>query len=104
MTIATLLVTSIILSFGVSGFKGMVTVMSIGTVVCRCLSGDIGADLKPAIFWELAQEAAAAEFVGLFRSDRFSIFFERCVRFVKDATHPTPLLAPRQNDGCHRSG
>ncbi|MFQ6003799.1 MAG: OPT family oligopeptide transporter, partial [Candidatus Zixiibacteriota bacterium] len=35
MTIATLLVTSVILlSFGISGFRGMVTVMSIGTVVC----------------------------------------------------------------------
>jgi len=49
MTIATLLVTCLILVyFGVEGVQGMVTAMSVGTIVCIavCMSGDIAQDLK----------------------------------------------------------
>jgi len=105
MTIGTLLVTSVILlSFGVSGFRGMVTVMSIGTVVCIavCLSGDIAQDLKTGyLLGATPRKQQIMEFVGLLfpaLAMGFTVFLlSDAFGFVKDATHPTPLLAPQAN-------
>ena len=105
MTIATLLVTSVILlSFGVSGFRGMVTVMSIGTVVCIavCLSGDIAQDLKTGyLLGATPRRQQVMEFVGLLFPALvmgFTVFLlSNAFGFVKDAAHPTPLLAPQAN-------
>ncbi|MFH2054369.1 MAG: oligopeptide transporter, OPT family, partial [bacterium] len=105
MTIATLLVTCLVLSaFGVAGFAGMVTAMSVGAVVCIavCMSGDIAQDLKTG--WLLGatpRRQQWTEFIGLAASaltmgvviyilgDTFG--------FVADANHPDPLLAPQAN-------
>jgi putative OPT family oligopeptide transporter len=105
MTIGTLLVTSVILlSFGVSGFRGMVTVMSIGTVVCIavCLSGDIAQDLKTGyLLGATPRNQQIMEFVGLLfpaLAMGFTVFLlSNAFGFVKDATHPSPLLAPQAN-------
>lgn len=105
MTIATLLVTSVILlSFGISGFRGMVTVMSIGTVVCIavCLSGDIAQDLKTGyLLGATPRHQQIMEFVGLLFPALmmgFTVFLlNSAFGFVKNATHPTPLLAPQAN-------
>ncbi|MCK4404412.1 MAG: oligopeptide transporter, OPT family [candidate division Zixibacteria bacterium] len=105
MTIATLLVTSVILlSFGISGFRGMVTVMSIGTVVCIavCLSGDIAQDLKTGyLLGATPRHQQIMEFVGLLFPALmmgFTVFLlSSAFGFVKDATHPSPLLAPQAN-------
>jgi putative OPT family oligopeptide transporter len=105
MTIATLLVTSVILlSFGVSGFKGMVTVMSIGTVVCIavCLSGDIAQDLKTGyLLGATPRQQQVMEFVGLLfpaLAMGFTVFLlSSAFGFVRDAAHPSPLLAPQAN-------
>ena len=105
MTIATLLVTSVILlTFGVSGFRGMITVMSIGTVVCIavCLSGDIAQDLKTGYLLGASPKSQQVmEFVGLLFPALvmgFTIFLlNDAFGFVRDATHPSPLLAPQAN-------
>ncbi|KPK77627.1 MAG: hypothetical protein AMJ89_02070 [candidate division Zixibacteria bacterium SM23_73] len=105
MTIATLLVTSVILlSFGISGFKGMVTVMSIGTVVCIavCLSGDIAQDLKTGyLLGATPKQQQIMEFVGLLFPALVmgsTVFLlNTAFGFVRDAAHPTPLLAPQAN-------
>jgi putative OPT family oligopeptide transporter len=105
MTIATLLVTSVILlSFGVSGFRGMVSVMSIGTVVCIavCLSGDIAQDLKTGyLLGATPRQQQIMEFVGLLfpaLAMGFTVFLlSNAFGFVRDATHPSPLLAPQAN-------
>jgi len=105
MTIATLLVTSVILlSFGISGFKGMVTVMSIGTVVCIavCLSGDIAQDLKTGyLLGATPKQQQMMEFVGLLFPALVmgsTVFLlNTAFGFVRDAAHPTPLLAPQAN-------
>jgi putative OPT family oligopeptide transporter len=105
MTIATLLVTSLILlSFGVSGFQGMITVMSIGTVVCIavCLSGDIAQDLKTGhLLGATPEKQQTMEFVGLLAPALvmgFVIFLlGSAFGFVRTEAHPTPLLAPQAN-------
>lgn len=105
MTIATLLVTSLILlSFGVSGLPGMVTVMFIGTIVCIavCMSGDISQDLKTGFLLGASpKKQQLMEFVGLIFPAifmGFTIFLlNNAFGFVKDATHPAPLLAPQAN-------
>ena len=105
MTIATLLVTSLILlSFGVSGLSGMVTVMFIGTIVCIavCLSGDISQDLKTGfLLGATPKKQQLMEFVGLIFPALFMGFtvflLNDAFGFVKDATHPAPLLAPQAN-------
>lgn len=105
MTIATLLVTSLILlSFGVSGFQGMITVMSIGAVVCIavCLSGDIAQDLKTGhLLGATPQKQQTMEFVGLLAPALvmgFTIFLlNTAFGFVRSEAHPTPLLAPQAN-------
>lgn len=69
MTIATLLVTCLILlNFGVSGITGMITAMSIGTIVCIavCMSGDIAQDLKTGYLLGATPKVQQRfEFVGL---------------------------------------
>jgi putative OPT family oligopeptide transporter len=105
MTIATLLVTSLILlSFGVSGLSGMVTVMFIGTIVCIavCMSGDISQDLKTGfLLGSSPKNQQLMEFVGLIFPALFMGFtvflLNDAFGFVKDATHPAPLLAPQAN-------
>lgn len=105
MTIATLLVTSLILlSFGVSGLSGMVTVMFIGTIVCIavCMSGDISQDLKTGFLLGASpKNQQLMEFVGLIFPALFMGFtvflLNNAFGFVKDATHPAPLLAPQAN-------
>jgi putative OPT family oligopeptide transporter len=105
MTIATLLVTSLILlSFGVSGLSGMVTVMFIGTIVCIavCMSGDISQDLKTGfLLGSSPKNQQLMEFVGLIFPAIFMGFtvflLNNAFGFVKDATHPAPLLAPQAN-------
>jgi putative OPT family oligopeptide transporter len=105
MTIATLLVTSVILlAFGISGIRGMITVMSIGTVVCIavCLSGDIAQDLKTGyLLGATPKQQQIMEFVGLLFPALImgsTVFLlNTSFGFVKDATHPTPLLAPQAN-------
>jgi putative OPT family oligopeptide transporter len=94
----------ILLSFGISGFRGMVTVMSIGTVVCIavCLSGDIAQDLKTGyLLGATPRRQQIMEFVGLLfpaLAMGFTVFLlSSAFGFVKDATHPSPLLAPQAN-------
>ncbi|MGB8657840.1 MAG: oligopeptide transporter, OPT family [Candidatus Zixiibacteriota bacterium] len=105
MTIATILVTSIILlAFGVSGTSGMVTVMFIGTIVCIavCMSGDISQDLKTGfLLGSSPKNQQMMEFVGLIAPALVMGFtvalLNTAFGFVKDATHPAPLLAPQAN-------
>ncbi len=105
MTIATLLVTCLILiAFGVSGVKGMVTAMSVGTVVCIavCLSGDIAQDLKTGyLLGATPARQQWTEFIGLFFpaiAMGFTVYLlADAFGFVQDATHPNPLLAPQAN-------
>jgi putative OPT family oligopeptide transporter len=105
MTIATLLVACLILlSFGISGFRGMITAMSIGTVVCIavCMSGDISQDLKTGYilgsspFNQQTMEFVALFFPAIFMG--FTVFLlDQSFGFVPSAQHPTPLLAPQAN-------
>ncbi len=105
MTIATLLVTSLILLyFGVSGVTGMVTVMSVGTIVCIavCLSGDIAQDLKTGyLLGATPWKQQLTEFVGLFFpaiAMGFTVYFlNQAFGFVPGATDRPPLLAPQAN-------
>ena len=105
MTIATLLVTSLILlSFGVSGFQGMITVMSIGAVVCIavCLSGDKAQDLKTGyLLGATPKSQQILEFVGLLAPALIMGFvillLSTAFGFVRSEAHPTPLLAPQAN-------
>jgi putative OPT family oligopeptide transporter len=105
MTIATILVTSLILlSLGVSGLSGMLTVMFIGTIVCIavCMSGDISQDLKTGfLLGSSPKNQQLMEFVGLIFPALFMGFtvflLNSSFGFVKDATHPAPLLAPQAN-------
>jgi putative OPT family oligopeptide transporter len=105
MTIATLLATSLILlSFGISGFQGMITVMSIGTVVCIavCLSGDIAQDLKTGyLLGATPKKQQTMEFVGLLAPALVMGFvvllLNTAFGFVRTEAHPSPLLAPQAN-------
>jgi len=105
MTIATLLVTCLLLlKFGVSGVSGMVTAMSVGTVVCIavCMSGDIAQDLKTGyLLGATPKKQQMIEFVGLLFPALIMggvIFLLNDAHgFVQDATHPNPMLAPQAN-------
>jgi len=87
MTIATLLVTSLILLyFGVEGTAGMVTAMSVGTIVCIavCMSGDIAQDLKTGyLLGATPFKQQLTEFIGLLFSrngDGFHpLLLKRCL-------------------------
>jgi putative OPT family oligopeptide transporter len=105
MTIATLLVTCLILlAFGVKGSSGMITAMSVGTVVCIavCMSGDIAQDLKTGyLLGATPRKQQLTEFIGLIfpaLAMGATIFLlNDAFGFVKDADHPQPLLAPQAN-------
>lgn len=105
MTIATLLVTCLILmTFGVSGVKGMVTAMSVGTVVCIavCMSGDIAQDLKTGyLLGATPKKMQLTEFIGLLfpaAAMGFTIYLlGDAFGFVRTPETPNPLLAPQAN-------
>ena len=105
MTIATLLVTCLILvSFGVSGMKGMITAMTIGSIVCIavCMSGDIAQDLKTGfLLGATPKKQQWMEFVGLAASaitmGGVVFLLAHAYGFVQTPEHPTPLLAPQAN-------
>ncbi|HDL04572.1 MAG TPA: oligopeptide transporter, OPT family [candidate division Zixibacteria bacterium] len=105
MTIATLLVTCmILLSFGVSGVKGMVTAMSVGTVVCIavCMSGDIAQDLKTGyLLGATPSKMQLTEFIGLLFpaiAMGFTLYLlGDAFGFVRTEATPNPLLAPQAN-------
>ncbi|MBN2227538.1 MAG: oligopeptide transporter, OPT family [candidate division Zixibacteria bacterium] len=105
MTIATLLVTCmVLLAFGVSGVKGMVTAMSVGAVVCIavCMSGDIAQDLKTGyLLGATPKKMQLTEFIGLLFpaiAMGFTLYLlGDAFGFVASAEHPNPLLAPQAN-------
>jgi len=105
MTIATLLVTCLILVyFGVSGVAGMVTAMSVGTIVCIavCMSGDIAQDLKTGyLLGATPYKQQLTEFIGLLFpaiAMGFTIYYlNDAFGFVETDTGRTPLLAPQAN-------
>lgn len=105
MTIATLLVTCLILVyFGVEGTSGMITAMSVGTIVCIavCMSGDIAQDLKTGYLLGASPwKQQLTEFIGLLFpaiAMGFTIYYLNDVfGFVEGATERTPLLAPQAN-------
>ncbi|UCD63665.1 MAG: oligopeptide transporter, OPT family [Candidatus Zixiibacteriota bacterium] len=106
MTIATLLVTCLILVyFGVSGVSGMVTAMSVGTIVCIavCMSGDIAQDLKTGfLLGATPWKQQLTEFIGLLFpaiAMGFTIYFlNDAFGFVQiEGSTRAPLLAPQAN-------
>ncbi|MCP4706211.1 MAG: oligopeptide transporter, OPT family [candidate division Zixibacteria bacterium] len=105
MTIATLLVTCmILLAFGVTGVKGMVTAMSVGTVVCIavCMSGDIAQDLKTGyLLGATPKKQQLTEFIGLLfpaLAMGFTVYLlSDAFGFVQTEATPNPLLAPQAN-------
>ncbi|MFH2048413.1 MAG: oligopeptide transporter, OPT family [bacterium] len=105
MTIATLLVTCLILVyFGVKGAAGMITAMSVGTIVCIavCMSGDIAQDLKTGyLLGATPWKQQLTEFIGLVfpaMAMGFTIYYLNDVfGFVEGATDRAPLLAPQAN-------
>ncbi|MCP4568125.1 MAG: oligopeptide transporter, OPT family [FCB group bacterium] len=105
MTIFTLLITCLILlRFGITGVTGMVTAMSVGTVVCIavCMSGDIAQDLKTGyLLGATPRLQQLTEFVGLLfpaMAMGFALYLLGDVfGWVQSAEHPKPLLAPQAN-------
>lgn len=106
MTIATLLVTStILIYFGVDGVTGMITAMSVGTIVCIavCLSGDIAQDLKTGfLLGATPWKQQLLEFIGLFfpaLAMGFMVYLlNDTFGFVQIAgSSRAPLLAPQAN-------
>lgn len=104
MTIATLLVTCLILlAFGVTGVKGMVTAMSVGTVVCIavCMSGDIAQDLKTGyLLGATPKKMQLTEFIGLLfpaLAMGFTIYLLAEAFGFQSEQNPTGLLAPQAN-------
>ncbi|MCK4657645.1 MAG: OPT/YSL family transporter, partial [candidate division Zixibacteria bacterium] len=105
MTIATLLVTCLILvSLGVTGMKGMITAMTIGSIVCIavCMSGDIAQDLKTGfLLGATPRKQQNMEFVGLVASaltmGGVVFLLANAYGFVQSPEHPSPLLAPQAN-------
>ncbi len=105
MTIATLLVTCLILVyFGVEGVAGMITAMSVGTVVCIavCMSGDIAQDLKTGyLLGATPWKQQLTEFIGLLfpaLAMGFTIYYlNEAFGFVATEGGRAPLLAPQAN-------
>lgn len=105
MTIATLLATcTILLYFGVEGTGGMVTAMSVGSIVCIavCLSGDIAQDLKTGyLLGATPWKQQVTEFIGLAvpaLAMGFTLYYlNEVFGFVEGATDREPLLAPQAN-------
>ncbi len=105
MTIATLLVTCLILLyFGISEVTGMITAMSVGAIVCIavCMSGDIAQDLKTGyLLGATPIKQQLTEFIGLLFPALAMGFFIYLLNdiygFVPGATERQPLLAPQAN-------
>jgi putative OPT family oligopeptide transporter len=104
MTIATLLVTCLILMrFGISGTAGMITAMSVGTIVCIavCMSGDIAQDLKTGyLLGATPRRQQWFEFVGLAASAvtmGFVVFILAQSFGIQTPQNPNGLLAPQAN-------
>ncbi|MFQ6007405.1 MAG: OPT family oligopeptide transporter [Candidatus Zixiibacteriota bacterium] len=105
MTIATLLVTSLILLyFGISEVHGMITAMSVGAIVCIavCMSGDIAQDLKTGyLLGATPFKQQLTEFIGLLfpalAMGFFVYYLNETYGFVEGATTREPLLAPQAN-------
>lgn len=106
MTIATLLVTCLILLyFGVEGTAGMITAMSVGSIVCIavCMSGDIAQDLKTGyLLGATPSKQQWMEFVGLLFpaiAMGFTLYIlNDTFGFVQlEGTTRPPLLAPQAN-------
>ncbi len=105
MTIATLLVTcTILVYFGVEGTAGMVTAMSVGSIVCIavCMSGDIAQDLKTGyLLGATPRKQQWTEFIGLLfpaLAMGFTLYYlNDAFGFVEGATGREPLLAPQAN-------
>lgn len=105
MTIFTLLVTCMILLwFGIDGVNGMITAMSVGTVVCIavCMSGDIAQDLKTGyLLGATPKKQQWVEFIGLLfpaMAMGFALYLlGDAFGWVESAEHPNPLLAPQAN-------
>ena len=106
MTIATLLVTCLVLLyFGVEGSAGMITAMSVGTIVCIavCMSGDIAQDLKTGyLLGATPWRQQIMEFIGLlFPAMAMGItiyYLNDAFGFVQIAgSVREPLLAPQAN-------
>ncbi|MFQ5454152.1 MAG: OPT family oligopeptide transporter, partial [Candidatus Zixiibacteriota bacterium] len=106
MTIATLLVTCLVLVyFGVDGVTGMVTAMSVGTIVCIavCMSGDIAQDLKTGYLLGASPwKQQLTEFIGLLFpaiAMGFTVYFlNDAFGFVQiEGSTRAPLLAPQAN-------
>ena len=106
MTIATLLVTStILIYFGHTGVSGMITAMSVGTIVCIavCMSGDIAQDLKTGfLLGATPWKQQLLEFVGLFfpalAMGLMVYVLNDTFGFVQiEGSTRAPLLAPQAN-------
>jgi putative OPT family oligopeptide transporter len=104
MTIATLLVTCLILmQFGITGVAGMITAMSVGTIVCIavCMSGDIAQDLKTGyLLGATPKRQQWFEFVGLATSAvtmGFVVFILAKSFGIQTPDNPNGLLAPQAN-------
>ncbi len=106
MTIATLLVTStILIKFGVSGVEGMITAMSVGTIVCIavCMSGDIAQDLKTGyLLGATPKKQQLLEFIGLLfpalAMGAMIFLLNDTFGFVQiEGSTRAPLLAPQAN-------
>jgi len=104
MTIATLLVTCLVLlKLGVSGAAGMITAMSVGTIVCIavCMSGDIAQDLKTGYLLGATPKTQQwMEFVGLAASAvtmGFVVFILAKSFGIQTPQNPNGLLAPQAN-------
>ncbi|MEE9441705.1 MAG: oligopeptide transporter, OPT family [candidate division Zixibacteria bacterium] len=105
MTIFTLLITCLILLwFGIDGVGGMITAMSVGTVVCIavCMSGDIAQDLKTGyLLGATPRKQQLTEFVGLVfpaLAMGFTLYLlGQTFGWVESETHAEPLLAPQAN-------
>jgi len=105
MTIATLLATcTILIYFGVEGTGGMVTAMSVGSIVCIavCMSGDIAQDLKTGyLLGATPWKQQLTEFIGLVfpaLAMGFTLYYlNEVFGFVEGATGRDPLLAPQAN-------
>lgn len=106
MTIATLLVTCLVLLyFGIEGTAGMITAMSVGTIVCIavCMSGDIAQDLKTGyLLGATPWRQQLLEFVGLlFPAIAMGItiyILNDTFGFVQNPDSVRePLLAPQAN-------
>jgi putative OPT family oligopeptide transporter len=104
MTIATLLVTCmILLAFGVTVVKGKVTAMSVAAVVCIavCMSGDIAQDLKTGyLLGATPKKMQLTEFIGLLfpaLAMGFTVYLLAEAFGFQSDQNPTGLLAPQAN-------